>query len=88
MSNALLYHVQRHSDHHAHAGRRYQTLRSFGDSTPQLPGGYVSMGACALIPPLWRRVIDKRLLAYYDGDVTRLNRGHVDDEAGPAQDAA
>ena len=35
------------------------------------------MGACALIPPLWRRVIDQRLLDYYDGDITRVNRGHV-----------
>ena len=46
---------------------------------PQLPGGYVSMGACALIPPLWRRVIDQRLLDYYDGDITRVSRGHVED---------
>jgi alkane 1-monooxygenase len=25
----------------------------------------------ALVPPLWRRVMDPRVLAYYDGDITR-----------------
>jgi alkane 1-monooxygenase len=25
----------------------------------------------ALVPPLWRRVMDKRVLAHYDGDVSR-----------------
>jgi alkane 1-monooxygenase len=27
----------------------------------------------ALFPPLWRRVMDARLLAHYRGDVTRAN---------------
>jgi alkane 1-monooxygenase len=27
----------------------------------------------ALVPPLWRRVMDPRLLAHYQGDVTRAN---------------
>ena len=27
----------------------------------------------AYIPPLWRRVMDQRVLAHYDGDVTRAN---------------
>jgi alkane 1-monooxygenase len=27
----------------------------------------------ALIPPLWYRVMDRRLLAHYGGDVTRAN---------------
>ena len=38
-TNVLLYHLQRHSDHHAHPTRRYQALRHFDDS-PQLPSGY------------------------------------------------
>jgi len=32
----LLYHLQRHSDHHANPTRRYQTLRDFEES-PVLP---------------------------------------------------
>jgi len=29
----------------------------------------------AFVPPLWRRVMDPRLLAHYGGDPTRTNRG-------------
>ena len=38
-SNVLLYHLQRHSDHHANPTRRFQALRHF-DEAPQLPTGY------------------------------------------------
>jgi len=71
-SNVLLYHLQRHSDHHANPTRRYQALRHF-DEAPQLPTGYAGMILLALVPPLWRRVMDPRLLAHYGGDVTRAN---------------
>jgi alkane 1-monooxygenase len=71
-SNVLLYHLQRHSDHHANPTRRYQALRHV-DEAPQLPTGYAGMILLALVPPLWRRVMDPRLLAHYRGDVTRAN---------------
>ncbi len=71
-SNVLLYHLQRHSDHHANPVRRYQALRHV-DEAPQLPTGYAGMIVLALVPPLWRRVMDPRLLAHYQGDVTRAN---------------
>ena len=71
-SNVLLYHLQRHSDHHANPTRRYQALRHF-DEAPQLPTGYAGMVVLACVPPLWRRVMDERLLAHYEGDVTRAN---------------
>ncbi|MEO1204476.1 MAG: alkane 1-monooxygenase, partial [Pseudomonadota bacterium] len=38
-SNLVLFHLERHSDHHAHPLRRYQSLRHFED-LPQLPNGY------------------------------------------------
>ena len=41
-SNVLLYHLQRHSDHHANPTRRYQALRHV-DEAPQLPTGYAGM---------------------------------------------
>lgn len=72
VTNIFLFHLQRHSDHHANPGRRYQTLRSCGEA-PQLPAGYASMIVLAVIPPLWRRVMDKRLLAHYEGDITKAN---------------
>jgi len=71
-SNVLLYHLERHSDHHAHPTRRYQALRHFAES-PQLPSGYGGMIGLALFPPIWRRVMDRRVLAQYGGDVTLAN---------------
>jgi alkane 1-monooxygenase len=71
-SNVLLYHLQRHSDHHANPMRRYQALRHF-DQAPQLPTGYAGMIVAAAFPPLWRKVMDPRLLAHYGGDVQRAN---------------
>ncbi|MFF3608682.1 alkane 1-monooxygenase [Streptomyces sp. NPDC002463] len=71
-SNVFLYHLQRHSDHHAHPTRRYQSLRHF-DEAPEMPTGYAGMIVLAYVPPLWRRVMDHRVLAHYDGDVTRAN---------------
>jgi len=72
VSNVLLYQLQRHSDHHAYPTRRYQVLRHY-DDVPQLPTGYAGMITLAVIPPLWRRVMDHRVVAFYDGDVTRAN---------------
>jgi alkane 1-monooxygenase len=71
-SNVLLYHLQRHSDHHANPLRRYQSLRHF-DEAPQLPTGYAGMIVVATIPPLWRRIMDRRLLDHYGGDLSKMN---------------
>jgi alkane 1-monooxygenase len=71
-TNVLLYHLQRHSDHHANPTRRYQTLRDFEES-PVLPTGYAGLIILALVPPLWFKVMDKRVLAHFDGDITRAN---------------
>jgi alkane 1-monooxygenase len=71
-SNVLLYHLQRHSDHHANPIRRYQALRHV-DEAPQLPTGYAGMIVCALVPPVWRRIMDHRLLAHYQGEVALAN---------------
>ncbi|MEU1984885.1 alkane 1-monooxygenase [Nocardia sp. NPDC019395] len=72
VTNIFLYHLQRHSDHHAFPTRRYQALRSC-EQAPALPAGYGGMIVLAYIPALWRRVMDKRVLAHYDGDITRAN---------------
>jgi alkane 1-monooxygenase len=71
-TNLLLYHLQRHSDHHAYPTRRYQALRS-DDDAPELPAGYATLVLAAWVPPLWRRVMDARVVAHYDGDVLRAN---------------
>ncbi len=58
--NAILVNLQRHSDHHADSSRPYESLRSI-ESAPQLPTGYAGMILLALVPPLWFRVMDKRI---------------------------
>jgi alkane 1-monooxygenase len=66
ISNLILFQLQRHSDHHEHARRRYQALLHHDDS-PQLPGGYPVMYLLALCPPLWRRVIHPRVARQREG---------------------
>lgn len=63
LSNILLYQLQRHSDHHAHPTRRYQSLRHF-DEAPQLPSGYFGMFLVAFVPSLWFRIMDRRVMAH------------------------
>jgi len=71
-TNVLLYHLQRHSDHHANPTRRYQSLRDFEES-PVLPTGYAGMIVLAIVPAVWRRVMDPRVLAHVGGDLSRAN---------------
>ena len=71
-SNLLLFHLERHSDHHANASRRYQSLRHY-DDVPQLPSGYFGMFMLAYLPPLWFRVMNPRVLELVRGDLSRVN---------------
>jgi len=71
-TNVLLYHLQRHSDHHANPTRRYQALRDFKEA-PALPTGYAGMIVLTWLPPVWRKVMDRRVLAHLDGDLERAN---------------
>jgi len=73
-SNLVLFHLERHSDHHAHPLRRYQSLRHFED-LPTLPNGYFGSYLLAYVPPLWYRVMDPKLLGlpHVRGDLSKLN---------------
>lgn len=71
-TNIFLYHLQRHSDHHANPTRSYQALRHF-DEAPQLPTGYAGMILLAYVPWLWFRVMDPKVRAHYGNDMTRAN---------------
>ncbi|NAZ38056.1 alkane 1-monooxygenase [Rubellimicrobium sp. CFH 75288] len=64
-SNWFLINLQRHSDHHTKPDRRFPLLQTYGeDEAPQLPFGYPTMAAIALVPPLWRRVMNPRVRAW------------------------
>lgn len=56
LTGKILVHLQRHSDHHLHPLKEYQTLELLPGSK-QLPTGYAGMILLALVPPLWRRVM-------------------------------
>ena len=72
VSNLVLFQLQRHSDHHTHPGRSYQSLRDFPE-LPRLPSGYFGMFFLAYLPPLWYRVMDPLLIKTLQGDVSRIN---------------
>ncbi|WP_046245826.1 alkane 1-monooxygenase [Hymenobacter terrenus] len=60
LGRILLYELTRHSDHHYQASRPYQTLRH-QPASPQMPTGYPGMMLLATVPPLWFRVMNKRV---------------------------
>jgi alkane 1-monooxygenase len=82
VSNWLLINLQRHSDHHYRPDRRFPLLQTYDEAAaPQLPHGYPAMTALAMIPPLWRRVMNPRVRAWRRrhypeiSDWTPYNRG-------------
>lgn len=72
LSNAILIHLQRHSDHHQHGARPYQLLKHLEES-PQLPSGYLGMIILALMPPLWYVVMNKRVIHYREAKTLSNN---------------
>jgi alkane 1-monooxygenase len=69
MNNAALFNMGRHSDHHRGPARPYQSLAPL-DGARELPFGYAGAILLALVPPLWRRVMDPRLTRIRDAEVT------------------
>ncbi|SFR16486.1 alkane 1-monooxygenase [Poseidonocella sedimentorum] len=64
-SNWLLINLQRHSDHHARPDRRFPLLQTHdAEAAPQLPAGYALMTMAAMVPPVWRRVMNPRVRAW------------------------
>ena len=73
-SNWLLINLQRHSDHHHKPDRRFPLLQNYGrDDAPQLPHGYPLMTIAAMMPPIWKRVMNPRVREWrrrYYPDIT------------------
>ncbi len=62
MNNAALFNMGRHSDHHRRMGRSYEGLEPVSGEA-ELPSGYAAALMTAFVPPLWRRVMDRRARA-------------------------
>ena len=64
-SNWLLINLQRHSDHHYKPDRRFALLQTYAEAeAPQLPYGYPLMTMAAMVPPIWKRVMNRRVKAW------------------------
>ena len=64
-SNWLMINLQRHSDHHYKPDRRFPLLQTYDEEeAPQLPMGYPAMGWAAMVPPLWRRIMNPKVRAW------------------------
>jgi alkane 1-monooxygenase len=60
--NRLIFNMGRHSHHHRKPAASYESLE-YTRSAPELPAGYAGSILLALVPPLWRLVMDERALA-------------------------
>ncbi len=59
----MLFNLSRHSDHHYNGSKPYQVLKSLPES-PQMPTGYPGMMLLSLIPPLWFRYMNPKVLKF------------------------
>jgi len=69
LSSYFMFGLVRHSDHHYLASRQYPVLRHHTDA-PQLPFSYGTMFLVAMVPPLWHRIMDPRVLAIRAGETS------------------
>ncbi|WP_282042178.1 alkane 1-monooxygenase [Winogradskyella flava] len=56
----VLYELTRHSDHHYKSSKKYQVLDCH-DESPQMPFGYPTSMVLAMVPPLWFKIMNKRV---------------------------
>ncbi len=63
-----LFQLENHADHHMHPHRPYEELLKHEDS-PVLPAGYSGMILLALIPPVWFRIMNKRISSFINKTV-------------------
>ncbi|MCV2448317.1 alkane 1-monooxygenase [Paracoccus sp. DMF] len=63
LSSLMMVNAPRHSDHHAHPGRAYPGLRLEREATPRpmLPYSLPVMASLAMLPRVWRRIMDRRV---------------------------
>lgn len=70
-SSALMMNAPRHSDHHSSPARAYPGLRLDQETMPVLPNSLPVMATVALVPPLWRKIMDPRVAEWETQDTAR-----------------
>jgi len=85
-SSAMMLNAPRHSDHHMHPMRLFTALRLDRKTMPVLPFSLPMMAGIALLPPLWRRVMDPRVARWQNthaaggaqtGDLALSGHAHI-----------
>ena len=71
-SSAMMLNAPRHSEHHMHPAKPFPTLELDAETMPMLPRPLPVMAVVALVPPLWRRLMDHRAKRWQarSGDTT------------------
>jgi len=80
-SSAMMLHAPRHSDHHVNPSRPFPALALTPGQMPMLPHSLPVMAVLALVPPLWRRLMDKRARRWRDKPMAA---GKAEDRAANA----
>ncbi len=62
LGRILLYELTRHSDHHYISNKKYQLL-DHHDEARQLPFGYPGSMLLSFVPPLWYKIMHRRIEA-------------------------
>ena len=66
LTNYFLINLQRHSDHHTEPDAPVSALQHYDEAqAPQLPFGYPAMLLIALVPPLWFRLMNPKVLDWH-----------------------
>jgi NAD(P)H-flavin reductase/ferredoxin len=63
ISSWTMFNLTRHSHHHAQGEVPYQDLRPYPDA-PMMINGYLTTILVAMIPPLWHRLMIRKVLAW------------------------
>ncbi len=77
-SGWFLINMHRHADHHVKPARPFPLLQTYApEDAPLMPFGYPLMTLMAVVPPIWRRVMNPRVRAWrrqHYPDVTQWQR--------------
>lgn len=60
LGRIILYELTRHSDHHYKSQKKYQILE-YHDVSPQMPYGYPTSMVLSFVPPLWFKIMNKKI---------------------------
>lgn len=76
-SSAMMLHAPRHSDHHVNPARSFPALRVTEDTMPMLPSSFPVMSMAALCPPVWRKIMDHRVVHWINASTSSVKAANL-----------